>query len=112
VIEPRKAHVVEVVHVVSKGGSTPVSKRPGTRSSTGVREHGIRLRGFLQEPGRSCHFRRRKCRCGSRLTKDPGLRLGDVHRRQERNPADAQAVRLEQGQPSPVGRMVGSQRAE
>jgi hypothetical protein len=61
-MEPRKARVVEAVRVVSKAGSTPVSKRPGTRSSTGVREHGIRLWGFLQEPGRPRHFRRRNRR--------------------------------------------------
>jgi len=42
-MEPRKVRVVEVVRVDTKGGSTPVSKWPDTRSSTGVREYGIRL---------------------------------------------------------------------
>lgn len=60
--EPRKALVVGVVHVVSRGDSTPVPQWPGTRSPTGVREHGIRPQGFLQEPGRSRHLRRRERR--------------------------------------------------
>ena len=72
--EPRKARVVGVVHVSLRGDSTPAPQWPGARSPTGVREHGIRLPGSLQEPGRSCHLRRRSAGEGPRLTKDPGLR--------------------------------------
>ena len=41
------------------GRDAGAPRRPGASGSAGVKEHGIRPLGSLQEPGRPCHFRRR-----------------------------------------------------